>query len=164
MKRFMKIISIAVIAMVGVAGLSACGGSEGGSSVSGQEQTWGNIKVFVPDGMTIKGGTAIDSENKDALSLTKADEPMSYINVSVVDAESAASNIQMTKDTNHGSDISDLKAGDTTWSGVTYTFGEKECLQLSATIGDTTFMVMSYGYAHDDEMYTTILGSLSKAQ
>ena len=59
-----KIIAVLMVLMLTLS-LCACGSS----SLKGEEQTWGNISVFVPEGWNLTGGDLLDENDPDKLSL-----------------------------------------------------------------------------------------------
>ena len=78
MKKFLKIMALALILALSVTALAACGGdssadtgaADASDGVAGETQTWGNITVFVPEGYTLNGGDMFDENDPDKLTIT----------------------------------------------------------------------------------------------
>lgn len=186
MKKFTKILALILAIAMLAAVTVACGGkkesdtaqvdsnqAENGqadngsgdsSSIKGEEQTWGEITVFVPEDMELNGGDMADKENKKAARLLAKDDAMKYINITVYEDDSnPKSNIDMTKSMNkeyNPADVSYEKDG-VTWTGVEYDSYGLHCVTVYATVGSKVFYSMSAGYElKDDSNLPTVLGSL----
>lgn len=131
--------------------------------VVGEEQTWGEITVSVPDSMDMQGGSFGNSEDLKSTTLNDKDNAANYIIVTIVDSEeSARSNVEMSKSVNetyHPEDIS-FTAGGGSWEGITYDAHGIVCTNAFAVIGDKVFSVLAAGHAYDSDVMQMVLGSL----
>jgi len=177
------ILAIAMIACV----MAACGGSKqeepadngvditqatennsddsNTTAVPGKSDTWGEITVFVPDSMNMKGGNgAYDPDDTKTLWLYDNANAANYIKVSIVDSEDNAKlNVESTKEFNSESSPTDIEinAGDKTWIGVTYDYSGTPCITAYCVSGDKVYFIMEAGYAYGDSTLTAVLASLS---
>lgn len=179
MKEITRGLALVLAAVLMLGTLAACGGNGGTSQaasseaessqeassqaapvVSGEEQTWGNFTLLVPEGMTLKGGSLIDPESEDSLTLTLDENEAHYIMMDVVAAETAEASIDATKEMNEGSEDVTLSAG-ADWKGCAYKYaGMMDCFQLYAAVGGKTVMVRSAWFAYDDDTVQAVLSSL----
>lgn len=152
-----KIIAVLMVLTL-MLSLCACDGS---SAPKGEEKTWGNITVFVPDGWTLTEGSLIDEQDPDSLSLKDPDAGLlSYVNVLVDDEESIDANISATKEYNEGAEDATVKAGDKEWTGVTYESMSYKCGYLKTIAGDKVIAAYYCGYDTSDAALLVILESL----
>ena len=158
MKTTVKISALVMALLLIVGSLVACGGG----GVTGETQTWGNITVLVPNGMTLKGGSILDEQDPNVVNISKTDDAMKYFLITIVaDEESAKSNIDLTREINEGCEDVSVEAG-STWTGVKYQF-LGDVFQVYGKVGEKYVMCQSYGYAADSDTTKAILGSLKVA-
>ena len=132
------------------------------SGVTGETQTWGNITLLVPEGMTLKGGSSIDPESKDALTLTLDENPAHYIMVTVVEPETAENSVATTKEMNNGASEVFLSTG-MGWNGVAYKYADTmDCFQMYAKTGDgkKAVLVGAAWFAYDGDVASAVLNSI----
>ena len=181
MKKILRGAALLLAAVLLVGTLAACGGGNNASSqassqaaessqasepeasgVTGETQTWGNITLLVPEGMTLKGGSSIDPESKDALTLTLDENPAHYIMVTVVEPETAENSVATTKEMNEGSTEVYLSTG-MGWNGVAYKYaGTMDCFQMYAKTGDgkKAVLVGAAWFAYDGDVASAVLNSI----
>ena len=140
--KFLKATALVMVIALCCCLFSACGDS----AAKGEQKTWGNISVLVPDGMKLSGGSAADKEDKNVVTLQKTDDIMCYLQISIVDSlDTAKNNASLTKSTNNASDIKAFKVGDTEWNGVTYKFSENPCFMIYGEVQGKVFSTWSVG-------------------
>ena len=144
--------------------LAGCGGEGAKVEVPGEQQTWGNLSVFVPEGMTLVGGAIGDSEDKDCLQIVNPDDLFAYFIISIMEPDQAEMNIAITKELNDGKDIPEWKTGELTWHGVFHEYDGIPCYQIMTTSGETTFTVMSAGYEAESDISNAILSAVKRAE
>ena len=126
-------------------------------------ETWGNITVFVPDGMTLTGGNALDAKNPDVLTIKKNDNELNYFLITASDDEdSAKSGIESTREFNEGAKDVSVDAG-TTWTGVTYEYFGTPAFHIYGTVDGRVAVIQSYGFAADSDETKSVLGSIKLA-
>lgn len=126
-------------------------------------ETWGNITVFVPDGMTLTGGNALDAENPDVLTIKKNDNELNYFLITASDDEdSAKSGIESTREFNEGAKDVSVDAG-TTWTGVTYEYFGTPAFHIYGTVDGRVAVIQSFGFAADSDETMSVLGSIKLA-
>lgn len=125
-------------------------------SPTGSSYTWGNITVNVPDGFDTSNGNAADHDDKDSLSLTSG---IKYIMINTKEEKWCKSDIDLSKDMNHGEDAS-FSVNGNVWTGTKYDYSGSPCWMVYCTIGEKCFEVSSYGYAYDSTEALTVLSSL----
>ena len=157
MKTIKKVIAIMLAAALASAVLASCGnkgkvvdGSDGGNgnsaTVTGEDRTWGNITIFVPDGFTLKGGDILSDENPDKLTLNSDDSDMTYVTVTAnADDDNVKMGIESTRSMNEGAEDYTVAAGETEWTGVTYNASGYQCYALCAPMGDGYVMLTCAG-------------------
>ncbi len=151
-----KIIAVLMVLMLTLS-LCACGSS----SLKGEEQTWGNISVFVPEGWNLTGGDLLDENDPDKLSLKDPDaDSFTYVNVLIDTEENIDNNINATKEMNEGTSDTTVKVGEAEWTGLTYESIGYKCGYLKHVAADKVYAVYFCGYATDDAAFQAILGSL----
>ncbi|MBQ8975616.1 MAG: hypothetical protein IJ072_07860 [Oscillospiraceae bacterium] len=180
-----RIFALVLALMLMLAALSACGGKKSGSpaddagngdateatesgaaEVAGAEETWGNITLLIPEGMTLKGGSLIDEDDPNVLSVTLDENETHYIMVNVVEEETAKTSIDTTKEMNASSDPEDVTvdACGVTWTGVAYKYaGMSDCFQLNGNVNGKTVLLSGGWFAYNDPTTTAVLGSLKVA-
>lgn len=156
MKKIKNIILSVLLVTVLVCSLAACGNDS--DSVKGKTMTWGNMTVFVPDGMTLTGGSITDSSDPNTLWLKVDNKPTNYFLISVREEESAKLDIESTKEFNGGDDITAYSVKGTEWNGVTYDYNGEPCVQMYGN----GFEIMSFGFAYDSDVTAAIAASLAQ--
>ena len=169
MKNFIKITAAVMAALMCCAVFAACGGntdtdSNGNSSTAQpaevKTETWGNITVAVPDGMTLKGGSIVDEKDPDVVNISKDDNAMNYFLITINDDEdSVKDGIEATREANDGAKDVSFDAGKS-WTGVSYDFSGTAVMQIYAEFDGRFAVVQSYGFASDDEATKSVLSSL----
>ena len=167
MKKLIKITAVVMALLMCCAVFAACGdskggdsGSDSGNSVAGETQTWGNITVLVPDGMTLKGGNILDEKDPDVVNISKKDNATNYYLITINDSlDGAKSGLDSTKDANKGSKETTFKAGKE-WTAVTYEYSGAPAFQAYADFDGRYAVVQCFGFAADDETTTAVLSSL----
>ena len=169
MRKLIKITAVVMAILMCCAVFASCGGgdssSEGGKSsaadtVKGKTETWGNITVLVPEGMTLKGGNILDKENPDVVNIAKDDNAMNYFLITVNDDEEGAkSGIDSTREMNEGAKDTTFSAG-TEWKGVSYDYSGVAVLHVYGEVDGKIVVVQSYGFKSDEDITKSVLGSL----
>ena len=146
--------------------LCGCGGAKDDennpSKIAGKTETWGNITIVVPDGMTLEKGDLLDDNNKDALSLQDSKEVFRFIMVAIRDEESIDMGMEMTKEMNTDATFKDveIKLDNGTFTGYAYTSEGVECIQLKGKIGDKFVQIGTDAFTSDDEILKGVLASI----
>ncbi|MBQ7505081.1 MAG: hypothetical protein IJT79_07180 [Ruminococcus sp.] len=168
MKTFIKITAVVMALLLCCAAFASCGGdskggdsgSDSGNSVAGETQTWGNITVLVPDGMTLKGGSILDEKDPDVVNISKKDNATNYFLITINDTEDGAkSGLDSTKDANKDSKETTFEAGKK-WTAVTYEYSGSPAFQAYAEFDGRYAVVQSFGFASDDDTTTAVISSL----
>lgn len=162
-----KILALA-LCLVMVLGLTACNsGVQPTSKVEPVEgknapQTYGNLTVFVPDSMTLSGGSASDPSDLNVLWLAPKDGAAKFFQVSILaDAETAKANVDRLKETNaNAEDVEVMTFGERDWTGITYQAENNPCFDLYSDNGETVVEVLCYGYGMTDAETGAILESI----
>ena len=173
MKTLKKALFV-LLALTLVLSFAACGGESTSStgeaepaddSVKGAPQTWGNITVFVPDTMKLSGGSMINKEDPNALSLQLKENESHYVMFSTLsDEDTAVSSVATTKEMNASSNPVDVTftAGGVEWKGVAYKYaGMSDCFMVYANVSGTVFVVQGGWYAYDSAEVKAILGGFT---
>lgn len=131
--------------------------------VTGAEQSWGELSVYVPDSMNMQGGNGtLDPEDEQTLWMYNNDNSADYIEVTTkYDEAGAKNNIEMSKSVNetyHPEDVS-FTAG-SEWNGITYDAHGIPCTVLYGAAGEKVYYVMIAGYTYDSDVVRSVLGSL----
>lgn len=164
MKRSVKVLGLILALILLVSLLSACdkgAAPAAAESVKGSVQTWGNISVFVPEGMTLTGGSLIDHDDPDALWIQLDENPMHYFLVNIVTQDVAISGVDTTKEMNSDTKDVTLDLGGNTWTGVTYKYaGMSDCFQMWAPMNGKIALVQAAWYAYDGAEAKAVLQSI----
>lgn len=176
MKYFSKVLALILAIAMLATFMVACGGKKDDDksgagadtaepAVTGAEQTWGELTVFVPDSMDFKGGDGtFDPDDPKTAWLTDKEKATNYIKVSIVDSEdNAKSNIETTREMNKSYNPVDssVKINDTAeWTGITYNASGTDCTMLYSVAGDKVYFVMAGGYKDNDDTLLEVLKSL----
>ncbi len=171
MKSLIKFIAFALVVSVAVFAFASCGGkTEGGDTEStadnapkGETQTWGNITIFVPDGMELKGGNILNENDPDVVNIHEKENEMHYYLVTLGDdEEDASSSIEATKEYNEGAEDITLDIGGVKWTGVKYDF-MGPVFQVYGTVNGQIVMVQCYGFESDSATTSAVLQSIKPA-
>ena len=171
MKIFIKLTAALMAVLMCCALFASCGGNsastgDNGSAaqtVAGKTETWGNITVDVPEGMTLKGGSILDAEDPNVVNIAKDDNALNYFLITVNDDEdSAKDGIDATREANDGAADVSIDAG-ASWSGVSYDFSGTPVLHIYGTVDGKVVVVQSYGFATGDDVTKSVLSSLKIA-
>ncbi len=171
MKKFIKISAVVMALLLCCAIFASCGDSSGSGSSSGgsssaadtaagKTETWGNITVLVPDGMTLKGGNVLDEKNPDVVNISKEDNAMNYFLITINDSEDGAKmGIDSTKEANEGSKDLSFDAG-VKWTGVSYEYSGSPAFQVYGEYDGRFAVVQSFGFGADEDVTKSVLSSL----
>lgn len=164
MYRSVKVLGLVLALVLLVSLLSGCDFNSmlsGQDRVEGSVQTWGNISVFVPNGMTLSGGSLTNHDDPDALMVQLDENQMHYFLVTVMDREDAEDSVKITKEMNSDAKDITMKVGDTTWTGVNYKFaGTSDCFELWALIDGKVALVQAAWYTCDSAEAKAVLESI----
>ncbi len=139
-------------------------GEDPKQEVKGEEKTWGNITVFIPEGMQLTGGSLIDKESKNDLSIQLTENLSHYYNVSIVEEETAINSVAGTKEINEGASDVSFTAGENTWTGVAYKYASTtDCFQVYSTINGKVVLITAGWNAYDSAETNAILASIKVA-
>ncbi|MBR5942957.1 MAG: hypothetical protein IKZ81_06385 [Clostridia bacterium] len=170
MKTSKKIIALILAALAAFALLAACGngeggGEEGGASVKGETQSWGNLTVLVPEGYALTGGSLLDADDPDSLQVYLESSPLHAFTVSVVgNKDDAVASVDTTKEinaVNGGAGDVSVTAGGVTWNGYAYKYGSVDCFVLYGEVGGKWVLVSGGYHAYDSEEAVAVLGSIT---
>ncbi len=159
----MKKIITLILALIMMLVFASCG------SVKGEQKTWGNISVFVPEKYSLNGGSLANDNDKNQCTIKpeQSTNMYDYFIVAITNAKNALSNIASTKSVNNAEDVT-VKVGDTEWKGCKYLYdsvsGKIDCGMIYAEIGDVTYQVSFCGHAPESEEMNAILASLATAK
>lgn len=169
-----KILSVLVIMIMTIACLTACGGSGGSSdsgnapdipSVPGEEQTWGNITVLVPEGMKLQGGNLGDDQDKNSLWLLPEEGGLNYYIIVVEESDAIDNNIESTREINKSYDVKDIEpfsTGVMEWTGITYEVQGYVCSMLKGTgNGGKCLQVQISGYSPTEDQTVAVCASIA---
>ena len=167
MKKFIKITAVVMAMLLCCAAFASCGGgndngssSGGNTSTAGKTQTWGNITVLVPEGMTLKGGNVLDEKDPDVVNISKNDNAMNYFLITINDTEDGAKmGIDSTKEANKGSEDVSFEAG-VKWTGVSYEYSGSPAFQAYGEFDGRFAVVQSFGFGVDEDVTKSVLTSL----
>lgn len=172
MKSFIKLIAFALVISVAVLAFASCGGdkpaggdteTEADKGPAGETQTWGNITIFVPDGMELKGGNILNENDPDVVNIHEKENEMHYYLVTLGDdEEDASSSIEATKEYNEGAEDITLDIGGVKWTGVKYDF-MGPVFQVYGTVNEQIVMVQCYGFESDSATTSAVLQSIKPA-
>ncbi len=173
MKKLIKVTAAVMAVLMCCAVFAACGGNTdttpSGNNLSAAEpadvktETWGNITVAVPDGMSLKGGSVVDEKDPDVVNISKDDNAMNYFLITINDDEdSVKDGIKMTREGNDGAKDISFDAGES-WTGVSYDFSGTAVMQIYAEFNGRFAVVQSYGFTPDDDAAKSVLSSLKVA-
>ena len=171
MKSLIKFIAFALVVSVAIFAFASCGGkTEGGDTESvadnapkGETQTWGNITIFVPEGMELKGGNILDENNPNVVNIHEKENEMHYFLVTLGDdEEDAASSIGTTKEFNEGAEDITFNFDGVEWKGVKYDF-MGPVFQVYAAVNGHIVMVQCYGFECDSATTAAVLQSIKPA-
>ena len=171
MKTLKKLLALA-LACAALFALCACGSGEGGSgesenggaSVKGETQEWGNITVFVPEGNSLLGGSQLDAETPDSAWILLDENNTHYYKFDIVEKETAENSVATTKEVNadsEGAKDFTIEAGGVTWTGFAYVYGGScDCFQLYGEVGGKCLLVGAAWHAYDSDETAAVLGSI----
>lgn len=130
---------------------------------NGTTESWGIYEeVFVPEDMKLTTGDTIDSENENAVWVTKTDNAMNYFYFVLSTEEQSEKDIATTLETNgkYNPEEVAIKIGDIEWKGVGYSYLGSDVAQMYATIGDKVINVRMAGFAYNSDYSGAILSSI----
>ena len=174
MKKIIKAACFALILVMMFSVLASCSGN-GGAEESGVEtsentvgktETWGNIKVYVPAGSKLIGGSLVDGADQNSLSISSADGKEYYIVTVLTDDEKAKDSIASTKEKNPEETPEEvtLDVDGTVWSGIAYKHADSsESFQVWAKAGNKIVLVGADHHAYDSDEAKEVLGSIEIA-
>lgn len=183
MKQFSKLLALLLAVVMLAALTAACGdkkddgksdttssdmasgsASEIADVVEGESRTWGDLTVFVPSSMEMKGGDGtFDPDDPKTLWLYDKEKATNYIKVTIVDSEdNAKNNIDTTKSMNdsYGPEDVTVSAGGE-WTGVAYDASGTPYASLYSVAGDKVYFIMMGGFKYDSKEVKSVLGSLN---
>ena len=162
MKKPVVLLGLVFVLLLGMlAGCSDSSTPAAAEAVKGSVQTWGNISIFVPEGMTLSGGSLIDPEDPDSLWIQLDENQMHYFLVNIVDEETAVSSVDATKEMNDGAADVSVTIGSITWKGAAYKYaGMTDCFQMWASVNGKIALVQAAWYAYDGAEAKAVLESI----
>ncbi len=167
--KMKKLFRIVIIVSVAMAVLAAAGcGNKGNSEtepeqpeseveISGEQKNWGAFQVFIPEGMTLTGGSLIDIEDPNSLWIQPEEFSLDCLQITKTDEASAEKDIKEAKEAYDTSDISKFSAGEFSWTGVSYVSGDRLVQILMGVSGGICVEVKITGYEYDSDMVKSIL-------
>lgn len=172
MKKIIKIAALAMALALTIGVFAACGGnssssSAGGSdsaaaadSVKGETQTWGNITVLVPKGMTLTGGNILNDKDPDIVNIAKKDNALNYFLITIKDnEEDVKGGIESTRSINDGCKDVTIDAG-ASYTGVCYEYSGMDVFHVYGKVDGRIAIVQCYGFAPDSDTTKAVLSSL----
>ncbi|MBR5949785.1 MAG: hypothetical protein IKZ82_14255 [Clostridia bacterium] len=160
------IIALCFAAVFASLSACSCGKNDDGSPqilIDGKESAWQKLTVFVPDGMDLVGGSALDSSDPNTAWIQRRGDEMSYFLVNIVSNDRIEATIKTTKELNLGDDV-EFDAGKFHWKGVKYKYaGVSDCFQVFAEVNGKTVLVSGSKFAHDSSHAMAVLGSIKLA-
>ncbi len=160
-KLTVKLISLAIAALIALSALSACTVLSCGPK--GEEASWGRFVFTLPAGLELKGGNAVDPEAQGAFTLRSKSEPAYYIACELSGLENCESSITAAKAVNEGAEDVVLEFGGVEWRGVSCKLNDRDYLHLYARFGDEGSdeyaLVRSYGFSSGGTELSTFLGT-----
>lgn len=131
--------------------------------ISGSEATWQKLTVFVPEGMVLVGGSALDASDPNTAWIQRSGDELSYFLINIVSESTAESTVKTTKELNSGEDVS-FKVGGIQWQGVKYKYaGVSDNFQVYGSVNGKTVMVSGSRFACDSKEAKAVLGSIKLA-
>ena len=169
MKKAYRLLSFALALCFAAACIPflACSGNndDGGEqlNISGSEASWQKLTVFIPDGMELVGGSALDASDPKTAWVQRRGDELSYFLINIVSMEKIDTTIKTTKELNSGEDI-EFDAGKLHWKGVKYKYaGIADCFQVYADVNGSSVLVSGSRFAHDSAEANALLRSIKIA-
>lgn len=168
----MKKLLALLLAVIMIFSFAACGEGEGDNQqpeVKGEQQSWGQISVFVPEGYVLNGGsiTGVDDDDPTQCAIQPETTSMyDYFWIIAKDEATVLTDIETTKSMNDAKDIT-VDAGGNTWTGCHYVYeaysGNIDCGAVYCTVDGVTYLVNFCGHAPDSPELITVLSSIKAA-
>ena len=174
MKKLFRIIVIVSIVMA-ILATAGCGKEEtpetdpeqqpeSHAEILGEQKTWGSFQVFVPDGMTLTGGSLIDIEDPDSLWIQPAEFSLECFQITKTDKDTVEKDIKDAKAAYNTSDIKKFSAGELSWTGISYMSGDQSVQILKGVSGNVCVEVKITGYEYDSDMAMAVLNGIHVLQ
>ncbi len=139
------------------------GSGSDSTSVDGAAETWGDLSIFVPSSMEMKGGDGtFDPDDPKTAWLYDKENQRNYIKVSIIaDENNAKESIATTTSVNEKYNPASvaLTAG-SEWKGVYYNANGTDVASLYSVAGDKVYLVMMGGFKFDSDVVKAVLESL----
>lgn len=173
MKKFLALF----IAALMVFGLCACGSEEKTETndeavqteekqeLKGEETTWGNITLLLPDGMVLVEGSLGNDTDKNALTLQKDGDSFTYIMVSINEESFIDDGLNATKEFNSDCEFSDVsfELSNGTFSGFGYESYGYNMICLKGALSNGFVQITTCRFDKDDATLAAVLESLTIA-
>ena len=109
--------------------------------IEGKDASWNAFRLFVPEGMELVGGSALDASDPNTVWVQKKNDTLSYFLITVVTEDVAKESIKTKKEINSASDVT-IKAGNIEWKGIEFKYaGLADNFDVYATVNGRTEMV-----------------------
>lgn len=130
---------------------------------NGKTESWGIYEeVFVPEGMKLTTGDTIDSQNENAVWVSKTDNAMNYLYFVLSTEEQSKKDIAATIEVNgkYNPEEVAIKVGNLVWKGIGYNYLGTDVAQMYAKIGDKVINVRMAGFAYNSDYSAAVLSSI----
>ena len=168
MKKACRSITLLLLVCLAFASLVGCACKKDGNTVTappinGSEASWQKLTVFVPEGMDLVGGSALDSSDPNTAWIQRRGDELSYFLVNIVEKDKVETTIKTTKELNSGEDI-EFDVGKLHWKGVKYKYaGVSDCFQVYSEVNGKTVLVSGSRFAYDSAEAKAVLASIKLA-
>lgn len=166
MKKIFRIAAVASILMV-ILITMGCGKKENPETdpvqpesheeILGTEKLWGSFRIFVPEGMTLTGGSLTDIEDPNSLWIQPKEFGLDCFQITKKDKDLVGKDIKAAKEAYDTTDISSFSAGQMSWTGISYVSGEKLIQVLKGVNGGYCVEVIITGYEYNSDLAMSIL-------
>ena len=168
-KRFFYLVMVLCLALGLSVSLAGCGSTEDKIEATGEEYSWGNITLTVPDGFDPSNGITGEDDEDGLFLYNSGDDFFPYFQVAVEDSEAhAKSGLALTKEMNEDVEDQDITIGDRTWTGVFYRSSDIEedtpVWQGYTEVDGVFYSVMCAGCEIDDDNLLLVLSTVNKAE
>ncbi len=164
---FTKLFILLFAAAIALFAAACSCGKEGGSTpapqISGGEQEWNGITVFVPDGMEL-APSALDSSDPNTVYVQSKNDQLSYFLINLTDESSARASVKTKLELNSGEEVS-FSEGGVEWTGVKFKYaGLVDNFEVYANVNGKTVSVSGSRFSCDSAEARKVLSSIKVAE
>ncbi len=174
MKKLFRIVVVVSMALA-VLACAGCGKEEPAApnpdqqpeskaEIAGEQKTWGSFQIFVPDGMTLTGGSLIDIEDPDSLWIQPEEFSLECFQITKTEKDTVDKEIKAAKGEYETSEIGKFSAGKMSWTGISYMSGNQPVQILKGVNGGDCVEVILTGYEYNSDMAMAVLEGIQILQ